>query len=459
LASSSLISAAVGRLERLPAGERARLAGVPGLASQLALVPDPRRPRGTRHGLTSLLLAAVAAVLAGARSFTAIAEWLADAPPHVLAVLGVRHDPLAGVFHPPGEATIRRVLEAVDAAALEKAIGSWLAEQGTHGGGGRRALAVDGKALRGTRHASADGQAVHLLAVADQATSAVLGQVSVDGKTNEITQFKPLLEDMDLTGAVVTADALHTQREHAEFLVAEKNAHYILIVKDNQPGLRAQIKRLPWRQVPAGHTQAGRGHGRGERRVLKVTSVDGGLNFPHAAQAIQIRRRRRRLGHDGWSTKTVYAITSLAAHQATPGQLATWIRGHWRIEALHHIRDVTYLEDHSQVRTGNGPHVMATLRNAAISILKLTGHASIAAACRHHARDATRPMITLGLSPPLKPWTPTSERLHEGFQSVNAADDMTEVILRFTWYLRVGLAFRVGFCPAHPPLDPPEGGA
>jgi predicted transposase YbfD/YdcC len=222
----------------------------------------------------------------------------------------------------------------------------------------------------------------------------------VDGKTNEITRFAPLLEPLDLTGAVVTADALHAQRAHAGFLVEDKNAHYILMVKNNQPSLRRRLARLPWREVPAGHAETGRGHGREEHRVLKVTSVDRGLGFPHAAQAIQVRRRRRKLGTAKWSTETAYAVTSLAAHQATPADLAAWIRGHWRIEALHHIRDVTYGEDHSQIRARGGPHVMATLRNAAIGALKTTGHTSIAAACRHHARDATRTIQTLGLRPP-----------------------------------------------------------
>jgi hypothetical protein len=109
----------------------------------------------------------------------------------------------------------------------------------------RRALAVDGKAVRGTRHASPDGQAVHLLAVADQQASTVLAQARMDGKTNEVTAFAPLLEPLDLAGCVITADALHTQREHAKFLVAGKKAHYILVVKKNQPSLYAQVKNLP----------------------------------------------------------------------------------------------------------------------------------------------------------------------------------------------------------------------
>jgi predicted transposase YbfD/YdcC len=318
----------------------------------------------------------------------------------------VRYDPLARRFTPPDEATLRRVLEAVDADALDAAVGSWLgarldtADQPSEcGRPARRALAVDGKAVRGTRHATADGQAVHLLAVADQQASAVLAQVSVDGKTNEITRFAPLLEPLDLTGSVVTADAMHTQREHAEFLITGKHAHYILVAKKNQPGLYAQLKNLPWRNIPISDTQRNRGHSRQEHRTLQAATVTAGLCFPHAAQALRITRRTRPLSGGKWRTVTIYAITSLTVSQATPAQLAGWIRGHWRIEALHHIRDVTYGEDASQTRTGNGPQAMATFRNLAVGALKLAGHPSIAAACRHHSRDATRTLTTLGLSP------------------------------------------------------------
>jgi predicted transposase YbfD/YdcC len=406
--SSSPIVPALERFQDLPAGERVQLAGeCPSLLACLAQVPDPRDSRGVRHSMTSLLLAAVAAVLAGARSFAAVGEWVADAPPQVLALIGVRRDPLTGRFQPPDEATIRRVLEAVDAAAFDAAVGSWLdarlraADQGQRQGRrGRRALAVDGKSVRGTRHASGDGQAVHLLAVADQQASAVITQAIVDGKTSEITRFAPLLEPLDLAGCVITADAMHTQRDHAEFLAGTKQAHYILVVKKNQPSLYAQVKSLPWRSIPAGDRQRDRGHGREEYRTLQAATVAAGLAFPHATQALRITRRIRPLsGARKWRTVTVYAITSLTVTQATPAQLAGWIRGHWRIEALHHIRDTSYAEDASQVRTGNGPQVMATLRNLAIAILKLTGASNIASACRHHARDATRTLATLGLGP------------------------------------------------------------
>ncbi len=151
---------------------------------------------------------------------------------------------------------------------------------------------------------------------------------------------------------------------------------------------------------PRRRTQQGRGHGRQERRTLQAVTVPAGLAFPHAAQALRITRQTRPLSGGTWRTITVYAITSLAFGQATPAGLANWIRGHWQIEALHHIRDVTCAEDASQIRTGSGPQVMATLRNLAISIFRQTGHTSIAAACRHHARNAARPLATLGLSSP-----------------------------------------------------------
>jgi predicted transposase YbfD/YdcC len=162
---------------------------------------------------------------------------------------------------------------------------------------------------------------------------------------------------------VVTADALHTQREHAKFLVSQKKAHYILVVKGNQPGLHAQLRNLPWRDIPAGDRQHDRGHGREERRTLQAVTVAAGICFPHAAQAIRLARRVRPLGGGKkWRTATIYAVTSLAAGQASAAQLARWIRGHWSIEALHWIRDVSYGEDASQVRTSSGPQVMATLR-------------------------------------------------------------------------------------------------
>ena len=157
---------------------------------------------------------------------------------------------------------------------------------------------------------------------------------------------------------MVTADALHTQREHAEWLVTVKHAAYVLIVKANQPTLHRQLKILPWREVPVADHTRDRGHGRVETRRLQVTTI-AGLDFPRATQALRITRRVRPLTGRGSRSVTVYAVTSLAAVQASPARLADYVRGHWGIEALHHIRDVTLAEDAHQLRTGTAPRAMA----------------------------------------------------------------------------------------------------
>jgi predicted transposase YbfD/YdcC len=380
---SSLIDPAVGHLVEL-AGDAAD--EQPGLLAVLARVADPRARRGVRHRLTGILGLALCAVVAGARSFTAIAEWAADADTQTLRVLGV-------TGRVPSESTFRRTLQRLDADAFDDLAGAWAQQATMPGPKERRIIAVDGKTLRGSAGGGDPGD--HLLAALDHAHGAVLAQVEVGAKTNEIPMFAVLLDRIGVTGAVITADAMHAQRGHATYL-AGRGAHYLFTVKRNQPGLHAQLASLPWRQVPVADDTRERGHGRDERRTLKITAVAAGLAFPHAAQAIRIVRRRRLGGRKKWSRETVYAITSLTAIQASPAQLAAIIRGHWGIEdRLHWVRDLDFDEDRSQVRTASGPRVMATLRNLALTILRLTGHASIAAALRHHARRPGRPLRTI----------------------------------------------------------------
>lgn len=308
----------------------------------------------------------------------------------------------------PSESTIRRLLGKVDADRFDAAIGAFVQPlcAGVAPAGRRRVLAVDGKTLRGSRHADGDGAEVagrHLLAVIDQHSRVVLGQVAVHGKASEINRFTPLLDtltSLDLAGVVITADALHTQRDHVTDLVG-RGAHWVLTVKGNQPRLRRQLAELPWRHVAESHRSAETGHGRRQIRILKVVTIAAGIKFPHAHQAVQITRRTRpisaRTGKQGrWRTETVYAITDLAPHEARPEELAAWIRGHWQIEnSLHWVRDVTYAEDLSQIRTDTAPQIMATLRNLTISLHRLAGATNIAATLRHHTRNATRPLQLL----------------------------------------------------------------
>jgi predicted transposase YbfD/YdcC len=195
---------------------------------------------------------------------------------------------------------------------------------------------------------------------------------------------------------VVTADALHAQRAHADYLVVQRGADYLLTVKANQPTLFAQLKALPWADVPVVHAEDGRAHGRIVRRSVKIVTVSSGILFPHARQAIQVIRKTRRLDAKKWTTEIAYAVTSLSAEQASATELAGWVRGHWHIEdRLHWVRDVTYDEDRSQVRTGGGPRAMASLRNLAINMLRLRGATNIAAELRHHAWDPIRPVTLL----------------------------------------------------------------
>jgi predicted transposase YbfD/YdcC len=337
---------------------------------------------------------AAAAVLAGGRSMTAIAEWVADTPQGVRAVLGARHD-RPDHYSVPAETTIRRTLSRLDADALATAIGAWLCDRDRRQRR-RRAIAVDGKTLRGAR--TPDGRQVHLLAAMDHTTRAVLAQRQVDGAPGEVPAFQPLLDGLDLAGAVITADALHTHADAAEFLVTTKQAHYLFVVKANQPTLLDRCTALPWHNVPVSDRTRDRGHGRVELRTLKAVTVRH-FGFPHAAQVLQVTRKTRDLATRRWHTVVVYAITSLSFQQARPARLADLIRGHWSIEnGLHWVRDVTLGEDASQLRTGTAPHVMAVLRNLAIGALCRAGPGNLAAALRRHARDPARPLATLGIT-------------------------------------------------------------
>jgi predicted transposase YbfD/YdcC len=373
----------------------------PQLQAALAGIVDPRGRRGIRHGLTVVLTVAICAVAAGARSFVAVAEWAADLPCDCAVVLGVDR-------RCPSESAIRRLIGRVDADRFDTVIGAFVQTltAAVAPAGRCRVLAVDGKTLRGSRHFGTDGVVApgrHLLAVIDHHARTVLGQVRVEGKTNEITAFTPLLDTLtsiNLTGVVITADALHTQREHVTDL-HEGGAYWVFTVKGNQPRLRRQLATLPWREVQTSHRSTETAHGRREIRTLKVVTIAAGIEFPHARQAVQVTRKTRpvsaRTGRRGrWRTETVYAITDLPAHQARPDEIAAWSRGHWQIEnGLHWIRDVTFAEDLSQIHTGAAPQVMASLRNLAISLHRLAGATNIAKALRHHGRNPLRPLRLL----------------------------------------------------------------
>jgi predicted transposase YbfD/YdcC len=328
--------------------------------------------------------------VAGARSFTAIGQWARNAPQDTLARLGARTTTVFGVRLAPSPSTIRRLINRTCPGGLADLLGCDPA--------GADTLAVDGKSARGSRQG--DTPAAHLLA-AMTGNGLTATQLRVPDKTNEITCFAALLEPYDLSGVVVTADALHTQRNHARFLVGDKKAHYAFTVKKNQKRLYQQLRDLPWTEVTARHYDRGEGHGRLETRVVQVLTVtDLGVDFPHATQVAKVTRHRTGIKTGRRTRETVYIITDLTSRQASPQRLAAILRSQWTIEnRLHFVRDTTFTEDASKIRTGHGPENMATLRSHAINLLRAAGHTNIAAALREMSYEPFhRPLALLGIA-------------------------------------------------------------
>jgi hypothetical protein len=269
----------------LDSDDRAGTAGVAlSLIDAFERVPDPRRARGIRHGLVPVVVVACA-VMTGARSFAAIGESARDTGRPVRDTLGAD----GTVPHP---ATIRQVLVEIDPAGLQEAITAWSLAQlaardrlsaappGTPARELRPVIAVDGKTVPGAK--SDDGRPPHLVAALDQHTGAVLAQTAVAEKTSEITAVAVVLDGLDITGAVITADVLHVQRSHADSL-HDRGAHYLLPVKANQPTLLRRLRALPWTASGVGARERCRGHGRVETRTTAVVSL---------GPATGLRRRR-----------------------------------------------------------------------------------------------------------------------------------------------------------------------
>ena len=411
---------------------RGRLAAAavegPELLGRFAGISDGRGDQGRDHPVAAVLTLCAAAVLAGMRSFTAIAGWIADVPTELLALL-YSTSPRTPARTPggPSKTTLWRVLTGVDAAAVDAAIGSWLAEQARHvttaagtSPAGRAcdaadktytepveqvdgpllAVAVDGKTVRGA--VAADGTQVHLLAAATHGDQLVLGQVEVGAKTNEVPMFAPLIDQLAATGVdparlVVTADALHCQRDHAIYL-HQRGAGFVFTVKHNQPGLFAALDALPWTDAPVAHRQTDRGHGRITTRTIQTLPAPPDLPFPHVDQVWLIERYVTDLAGIPTSAVAALGVTNLHAHRAAPADIARLVRDHWGVESLHWLRDTVYREDHSRAHTRSGPRVMAGLRNLGIGALHLAGRRDIAEATRWAGRNMHRPFQLLGLT-------------------------------------------------------------
>ena len=404
----------VAGLVRLAAG--VAQAGAASLVECFAAVPDPRDPRGVRHSLASILGLCTAAVLSGQIEVADITAWVAAAPQELLAAMGARRN-AAGAWVAPHPDTIERVFEKVDGQDLADAAGRYLMARylGAHpvpvcepgadpwaaGPDGkpqlRHGLAADGKAMRGA--VGADGKIPYQFAVATHVDTVVVGERAIGPKSNEVPAFQPLLRQVaattDLTGWVITQDAGHTNRPTATFIVEELHAHYVMIAKGNTPKTYGQLDALPWETTPIAHTTTDQGHGRRERRTIRVLKAPEGLDWPHAQQVFLIERttertiyRRDKKSKKLKKTKVKHCVaalgmTSMTPAQAGPEHLMTYVRSHWSIEnKIHWVRDVTFREDASRVRTGSRPRIMATLRHLAIGLIRQAGYTRIAATIR-----------------------------------------------------------------------------
>ena len=350
----------------------------------LALVPDPRDPRGRRYPLTGLLAIAILATAAGMRGYAGFATWARTAPEEVLAQLGIRS-------RRPSEKTFRTVLARLDPAELDRQLGAYFTALAAAdcAEAGLLAVALDGKTLRGARRAGAG--AAHLVSVFAHHTRLVLGQLAVAEKSNEIPCVRKLLKLFQQTRLLVTMDAMHTQTATAKLICSTLKSHYLMIVKQNQPKLLARIQALPWTKVPVTATDDDHGHGRDERRTLKVLTAARGIGFPYAKQVVQITRERVLTATGETSREIVYAICSLPFEHARPTTIGAWLRKHWGIEnSVHWVRDVTFDEDRSTIRTGNAPQVVAALRNTALNLHRVAEAPNIAEACRATALSSNR---------------------------------------------------------------------
>ena len=377
--------------------------GVPGR------VPDGRSGQGTDHPAAAVLALAAAAVVAGMKGYTAITGWVADVSAAVLADLYLRAGAIpAGA---PSKTTIWRVLTGADPEMFDAAVGAWLmnaagfaapvaggADDRAPGRGALMQVRLDGKAIRGAK--DADGNQIRLLAalVGPDAAASVVAASAEDGKkTNEVPAATRVLDQIDLEGKIVTADALHTVKATADH-IHEHGGEFVLPVKENRRALFDALDALPWDQVPVAHTATDKGHGRITTRTIQVLPAPGDLPFPHVSQVFLIERYVTGLRGEPVSAVAALGVASPEAGRASPADLARYVRQQWSIESLHWIRDTLYQEDKSQVRTRNGPRIMAALRNLAIGALRLAGRPDITEATRWAGRFMDRPFTILGLT-------------------------------------------------------------
>jgi predicted transposase YbfD/YdcC len=348
------------------------------------------------YGLVFLLAASLIAVLAGASNYRQITDKIEDFPPSLMRKLKARWCYFRAGFRRPSAKTVRRFLSGIDADQFDTVAGEWLRQRAKPEPDGTMTVAIDGKVLRGAW--VDENEKFTLFSAMIHGLGVTVAQVHVPAGSNEITQVENLLETLpvdDGERVVVTMDAAHTQRDTAEYVVAERGFTYIMNVKGNQPTLLGSVfkKCLPLLREEPDHVVEERGHGRVNRWSTWITDATG-INFPHARTVGCIRRDTFNLAGERTSKELAWIISGNPEGQeriATAEHLHTFVREHWGIEnKSHYVRDVTFHEDANQAYTGNGPQAMATLRNIAAGLIRLDGINAIKRTTEWIGRDPLR---------------------------------------------------------------------
>jgi predicted transposase YbfD/YdcC len=368
------------------------------LRATLYEIPDPRHARGRRHPLAAILALMCVALLCGYRSYSAIADWGRCYGQKLARALGFTHSKT------PCAATLHHVLRQLDGPLVEAALSAWAESILTAlppAAGELEAMAIDGKALRGSRKQGAP--AVHLLSALSHRLGLTVWQQAVADKTNEIPVMEEVLRGLLLEGRVITVDALLTQRAIAQRLV-EGGGDYVMIVKGNQPQLQQDIRLVFQEPTARAETMTAcetvdSGHGRlEERRLTASPALVGYSDWPGLAQVFQVERRVTVKKSGAQRAEVVYGVTSLSPERARPEGLLRLVRQHWRIDnQVHWVRDVTFDEDRSQVRCGSIPQVMAAFRNTVRGLMRWAGERNIAATCRRFAAQPWSALALIGI--------------------------------------------------------------
>jgi len=367
------------------------------LVDVLAQIHDPRQSSGKRYSLQAILSVAIAAMLCGYKSYSAIAEWGHHYGQKLAAALGFKGGKT------PCAATFYNIFRRLDKQELEQKLGAWAESllRQSSADEEAEAIAIDGKSLRGSKKQGAP--AAHLLSALGHRLGLTLAQVGVADKTNEIGAIQELFRGLILKDKVITVDALLTQREVAQVIV-DQGGDYVMVVKDNQPSLLAQVEGAIagvgfYTQEPQMAESLDSGHGRIEQRQIITTSVLADCAvWPGLDQVFKIERRILEVKRGKARQEEVYGITSLSRERAAAEVVLGINREHWSIENKSHwVRDVTYDEDRSQVRKGSLPQVLAALRNTAIGLLRWSGESNIAAACRRLAAQPGAALALMGI--------------------------------------------------------------